>query len=353
MAAAVDGGHEVALLAGEDARTLAAQELAAGVEFLAAGATVPEFIAEAARRTGGDPLHPDLPMIGEIFGNTRLVLDAENTLRPAREWAPDLVVAEAYDSVGPLIAARLGLPWHQVGLGPGFVPALAQYLARAVLPHYEQAGVRPVPPLTYIDPCPAVLQDPEWVSPAETLPVRAQAHHRPVRTDAGVPCFDNPHKPTVLVTLGTVLSDESTLVEFGSAVADADVNVVVTLGLDLQDPPEISGRGEVRFVSFVPLDELLADVDLVVAAGGSGTVLGALSHGKPMVLCPQGTDQPINAARAAAAGVAVVVDTPAEVTDAVVRALKDDALHARAADVAAEIRKTPTPTDVIAAITGA
>lgn len=353
MTAAVDGGHEVALLANEDVRTLAAQELAAGVEFLAAGATVPEFLDEAARRTGGDPFRPDLPMIGEIFGNTRLHLDAENTLRRAREWAPDLVVAEAFDTVGPLIAARLGLPWHQMGLGPGFVPVLAEHIARSVLPHYERAGVRPVPPVTYIDPCPAVLQDPDWVRPAKTLPVRAQAHHRPMRTDAGVPRFGDPHKPTVLFTLGTVFSDESTLVAIGSAVADADVNVVVTLGLDIQDPPEISGRGEVMFVPFVPLDELLADVDLVVAAGGSGTVLGALSHGKPMVLCPQGADQPINAARAAAAGVAVVVDTPAAVTGAVIRALKDDVLHARAADAAAEIRKTPTPTDVIAAITGA
>jgi UDP:flavonoid glycosyltransferase YjiC (YdhE family) len=350
MAAAIDGGHEVALLANEETRQLVTEELAAEVTLLAAGVPVMEFLEEAARRTGGDPLHPTPAMIGEIFGGTRLHLDAESTLRRAREWAPDLVVAEQFDSVGPLVAARLGLPWHQVGIGPGLPAMVTEQIALTTRPHYERVGVRPVPPATYIDRCPAALQDPGFVSPAETLPVRAQAHHRPADRVADVPRFGDPRKPTVLLTLGTVFSDASTLAAFGSAVAAADVNVMITLGVAIQDPPAISGPGEVRYVSFVPLDQLLADVDLVVAAGGSGTILGALSHGKPMVLCPQGTDQPINAARAAAAGVAVVVDTPAEVTGAVARVLADDVVRARAAEVAAEIEKTPTPAEVIATI---
>ncbi|WP_051499051.1 glycosyltransferase [Nocardia sp. BMG51109] len=354
MAAAIDAGHTVALLASADVRSLADRELAPGAEFLAAGAGPEVLVAEAARRTGADPLRPGPGMIGETFGNTRLELDAEETFDRAREWAPDLVVAETFDTVGPLIAARLNVPWHQAAVGPGVASVLTE-IARSVAPHYERAGVRPVTPSSYIDPWPSALQDPEWVAPAPVLPVRARAHRRPAgvigcsggATD-DLPRFTDPGKPTVLLTLGTVFSDESTLAEIGPAVADADVNVLVTLGLVVQQPPAAGARGELRHVSFAPLDTLLDDVELVVAAGGSGTILGALSRGIPLVLWPQGADQPINAARAAAAGVALVVDSAAAVTAAVERALHDEILRSRVAEVAAENAGKPTPAEVMA-----
>ena len=47
---------------------------------------------------------------------------------------------------------------------------------------------------------------------------------------------------------------------------------------------------------------------LVVSHGGSGSVVGALAHGLPMVLLPLGADQPQNARRCAELGVARVLD---------------------------------------------
>lgn len=46
----------------------------------------------------------------------------------------------------------------------------------------------------------------------------------------------------------------------------------------------------------------------VVCHGGSGSVLGALAHGLPLVMVPMGADQPLNAARCAALGIARVLD---------------------------------------------
>ncbi|MGC7095174.1 glycosyltransferase [Amycolatopsis lurida] len=348
MAAAIHCGHSVGLLTGENVKELAEQELAPEVEFLAAGASTPEFLAEAARRTGGDPLRPSPTMIGEIFGGARLHLDAEKATHHAREWAPHLIVAEAFDTVGPFLAAQLGVPWHQAGIGPGAPAMMTEQITAAVAPHYARAGVEPVAAATYLDPCPPVLQDPAWVSPAPVLQVRARAHRRPSGATVELPRFTDADKPTVLLTLGTVFSEAPALAAFASAVADAGVNVLATLGLALEEPRGI--RGELRYVPFAPLDQLLSTVDLVVAAGGAGTVLGAMSRGVPMVLCPQGADQPINAARAEAAGVAVVVDSPAGLTDAVSAALSDDTLRARAAEVAADIAKAPEPADVITAL---
>ena len=46
----------------------------------------------------------------------------------------------------------------------------------------------------------------------------------------------------------------------------------------------------------------------MVSHGGSGSVIDALAHGLPMVLIPLGADQPLNAARCEALGVARVLD---------------------------------------------
>lgn len=350
MEAAITGGHTIGLLTGEGVRPMVEQELPPEVELLAAGVAPEVFIVEAAKRGGGDPLHPTPAMIGETFGGTRLDLDNEAALATARQWGPDLVVAEAFDAVGPFVATRLNVPWHQAGLGPGIEPEVARHIALAVAPHYQRAGLEAEPASSYIDPCPPAFQTPGWTSPAPTLDIRTRAHRRTTSAQMVPPRFSDTSKPTVLLTLGTVFSDGSTLEQLAPAVAAAGVNVVATLGADQQQPQAVPGLGEVRWVPFVPLDQLLDDVDLVVAAGGSGTVLGAMSRGVPMVLCPLGADQPTNAARADAAGVAVVVDDPTGVTGAVVEALDDAELRARAAEIAQEIADMPAPVQVFAVL---
>jgi UDP:flavonoid glycosyltransferase YjiC (YdhE family) len=351
MEAAIAGGHTIGVLTGEGVRPLVEQELPPGVELLEAGVATEVFVVEAAKRSGGDPLHPTPAIIGETFGGTRLDLDREDALAAGRLWRPDLVVAEAFDTVGPFVAAHLDTPWHQAGLGPGLDAELRRLIDQAAAPHYESAGLEPEPASSYIDPCPPAFQTPGWVSPAPTLHVRARAHRRIMSADLEPARFSDPTRPTVLLTLGTVFSDGSTLAELAPAVAAAGVNVVATLGPDQEQPPDLPGLSEVHWVPFVPLDQLLDGVDLVVAAGGSGTVLGAMSRGVPMVLYPQGTDQPMNAARADAAGVAVVVGAAAEVTGAVKQALDDADLRTRAAEIAKEIADTPSAAQVVAVLT--
>ncbi|WP_329060232.1 glycosyltransferase [Streptomyces sp. NBC_01429] len=173
-----------------------------------------------------------------------------------------------------------------MGIGPGVAPFLTERIGLAVLPHYERAGTEPVAPLGCLDPCPPVLQDPDWSAPGPVLPIRAQAHRRPAGTTIELPAFADPGRPMVLLTLGTVFSDGATLTACTAAVADAEVNVLATLGAALPQPPEVHGAGEVCFVPFAPLDQLLDGVALVVAVGGSGTVLAAMSRGIPMVLLP-------------------------------------------------------------------
>ena len=99
---------------------------------------------------------------------------------------------------------------------------------------------------------------------------------------------------------------------------------------------------------------MLASCAAVVSHGGSGTVLGALAAGLPLVLIPQGADQFENAARCERAGAAVVLP-PDEVTgDAVaaaVRLVLSEPAYAEAARViAAEFAEMGTAEEAAGAV---
>jgi UDP:flavonoid glycosyltransferase YjiC (YdhE family) len=319
-----------------------------------------EFSAEAARRTSADVFHPTPPVIGEIFGGARVDLGIEASLDQATSWAPDLVVAEPFDALGPIVAARLGIGWHKAGIGPVMPAPITDEIDRVVSARYDRLRLRPVPASSYIDPCPPQLQDPDWSLDIQVWPVRPQAHRRGKDVALDLPDFGERDKPTVLVTLGTVFSDPDTLSATVAAVAETGANVIATLGSSLRHPTSSQAALEqtthadparVRYVPFVPLAQLLEKVDLVVGAGGIGTVVGTLAHGLPMVLWPQGADQPINAARAATSGTSITVDSAAGIPPAVAEVFENDAYRRRAQDIAVEIANRPRPATVIAEIT--
>ena len=85
----------------------------------------------------------------------------------------------------------------------------------------------------------------------------------------------------------------------------------------------------------------------VVSHGGSGSVIGALAHGLPMVLIPMGADQPYNAARCAELGAARLLDaveaTPESVRAAVATVLADSSYRRAAERVRDEIAALPDP----------
>lgn len=86
---------------------------------------------------------------------------------------------------------------------------------------------------------------------------------------------------------------------------------------------------------------------LVVSHAGSGSVVGALAHGLPMVLLPIGADQPLNAARCQELDVARALDpfqvTAADVSEAASNVLSDDRYRRNAQRLKREIDASPGP----------
>ena len=88
--------------------------------------------------------------------------------------------------------------------------------------------------------------------------------------------------------------------------------------------------------------------------GGSGSVLGALAHGLPLVLLPMGADQPQNAQRCAALGAGRVLDviaaTPDDVRDAVSAVLSEPSYRAAAERLRDELAALPGPEHAVALV---
>jgi UDP:flavonoid glycosyltransferase YjiC (YdhE family) len=60
-----------------------------------------------------------------------------------------------------------------------------------------------------------------------------------------------------------------------------------------------------RVAEFIPFDDLLPHIDVLVSNGGYGGVQQTLGHGVPMVLAGEAADKAEVTARAAWAGVAI------------------------------------------------
>ena len=155
---------------------------------------------------------------------------------------------------------------------------------------------------------------------------------RPVTWSDGGDAPPRDGRPRVYLTFGTVAAGVDGL----AAEARADL---ARLDVDVVD----ATRG------FVDQAAVLADCDVVVHHGGTGTMLGAVEHGRPQVVLPQGADQHLNARRLAELGTAVV--DPPSVGDAVRRLLRPDAPERRAVEALwDDLLALPAPADVVPAL---
>jgi UDP:flavonoid glycosyltransferase YjiC (YdhE family) len=340
--AAVAAGHEVAVLSAKDVT-----DQVAPLTVLAAGPNQSTMVDEALRRTGAHPAYPG-PSTIEYFASVRIDFGLDEALAQARGFAPDLIVCEEVDFLGPLVATILGVPWAENTVGAPLPEELAGGLKQRSLANYEARSLTPAPRIALLDSYPDVLLGPGRRPDADRITVR------PVANEHGGSAYTPPafasDRPRVLVTLGTTVTvavpeAKDELAAMVSAVIEAGCDVIVTEGAELL--PADLDRDRVRTVGFVPLSKLLPEVDLVVSAGGTGTLLSALSQGIPLVLRPYIADQPQNAALAEAAGAAVAIENPADAGTAARRVLDDPAYRTAAKAVAAELASTGSPAEAL------
>jgi UDP:flavonoid glycosyltransferase YjiC (YdhE family) len=328
-----------------------------GARFAVAGRSQADYMARLATRTRGNPgdgvaadriLHYFLP---RAFAEIAVDEMVDDVLRHGREFVPDLVLFEAFGLAGPLVADLLGVPAVAHMFGPLPPQVVVELANDAVSPIWRSFG-RDVPGwagmyrhLT-IEICPPMLETAE-VPTGETWRLRPVP--LPIRPREVTP------RPIVYVTFGTFFNSNVGLFQTAlEAFADEPIDVVMTVGRD-QDPAELAPfPPNARVEQFIPQAELLPSCGAIVHHGGAGTTFGALAHGLPQVILPQGADNYELAAMCESAGTAITLGpemlTPANLATAARRVLHTEAYAAASRKCADEIAAMPDAVSVATAL---
>ena len=336
----------------------------AGLPAVATGAAGLTHPADVRRRFPElDALSPaEMPdvMFAKMFGAvaTPAILDQLGPV--ALEWRPELVVADAAEFAGHIVAAELGVPSVTKGFGPLLPERRVAAVDAELAPLWRARGLEPRPyggcyDHLYLDVYPPALSS----QTAAHVPRRQLM--RPVTDDGQrdastpLPLPDAPDgAPLVYVTMGTVFNDPGPLQVVLAAVGGLDVRVLVTVGPH-GEPDALGPQPDhVRVERYVPQTLVLPHCDVVVSHAGSGTALAALALGLPQLCLPQGADQFLNAAAVALTGAGISL-APNEasadaVHDAVARLVADTSFADAAGRVGESIASMPSPEAVAAVL---
>lgn len=312
--------------------------------FLSSGLSLPELMAENDRRTGVDLMADVADTVDagvELFTRTRVELDFERALRVAADFAPDLLVAEMWDYLAPLVAAELDIPWVSFHHSPATL--IDEPLAAGLQRAFKERRLTPRDRLAGVQLWPDWLQLRGYVAFGDELAIRPDPYDVDSRWTMSAFGDD---RPTVLVTLGTVLDDRALLTAAVDAVLAADVNILVTSTPTASPESLAFDPARVQAVSFAPMGRLLDGVCAVVTVGGSGTTIAALSRGLPLVFLPQFANQPVIADAVSAVGAGVVSPGASGLTTAVTSVVRDPRFERAAKAAATRLADLPAPQSV-------
>lgn len=360
--ALLDQGDEVLVATGADA--CGAFE-AAGLQTAACGLTQKEGMAEFHRRfpefAGLAPTERSEFMFPRLFGEAFAPPMLAGLAAIARDWAPTMIVCDAAEFAGPVVAASLGVPNITKSFGALLPPGRVEAAGDRVAPLWRAQGQEPRPyggmyEHIYLDIYPSSLQPSEWPhirvrQPLHPAAVISQGHHELPDLVTG-----SRSEPLVYVTFGTVFSNDAALSVVIEAVCELSVRAVVTVGPD-RDPAALGPQPpNVHVARYIPQDQLLPHCAAVVSHAGSGTFLAALAAGLPQVCLPQAADQFLNAAACDLSGTGITVApgtaTAETVTAALSRVLSDAAFRNAAEQVSREIAAMPSPHEVVELLQG-
>ena len=154
-------------------------------------------------------------------------------------------------------------------------------------------------------------------------------------------------RPCIHVTEGTIHVRKPLVIHAAmEGLANLPMRVIITIGpnRELEDMGFRHIPANVQVEKFLPHEDLMPHVDVLVTTGGGGTVHAALSAGVPMVVVPTEWDKYDNAQRIVGAGVGVRLSarrcTPKTLRGAVERVLKDPTYRNRAKHFADLFSKT-------------
>ena len=350
--ALMDRGHTVRVATAAEFHT---DVRAAELTPVPAGWCLKKLRSELERRLVGEdvrlsPGRAAARMFSEIAPRAMLT----DLLSIAAGWRPEVILHEEGEYAAPLLAALVGVPnvcvtWP----APSRPLADLERLERALTPLWDSYAL-PVSRFgglfnhLHLDCCPVSLQvDAPWS--IDRLALRPGLYAGVAKDCDNGWTRGLGDRDTVYVTLGTVANYNGASETFQAviqAIDRAGFQAVVTCGESNDASVCGAVRKSITVRQYVPQSAVLPHCIAVVCHGGAGTTMGALAHGLPVLVLPQGAASQQRMAEACKLSGAGRVLAPADVSsDSVLRELGElltrPGFRAAATAIRAEIRDMP------------
>jgi UDP:flavonoid glycosyltransferase YjiC (YdhE family) len=331
----------------------------AGFPFRAGGEPCEEQVAAIRERL---PVVPaaEASVLGnrELFGRLATVAMLAGMDDALRDWVPDLVLRDPTEYASAVLAARTRTPVAQVAISLAQAEAGSIAVAAPALEGHRQGLVSELRAQPYLTRFPASFDPSPF---ADTVRYR-----EPRETPVSLPdWWRGSDAPLIYMTFGTVLGYMSIAAETYrmalKAVERINARVLLTVGRGFDASTLGPVPANVHVKPWIDQAQVLDSADLVVCHGGSGTTLGALAAGRPLVMVPLFADQFENARRIAKTRAGQVVETQItadgarsinaaaapEITRSIEDVLGDVTYRDRAQAIAAEMTATATVEEVL------
>jgi UDP:flavonoid glycosyltransferase YjiC (YdhE family) len=347
--------------AGHDVRVAALPNIAWAVEESSLPALLVGPLLDLSLMPGQEAVASDSPAPFIRAAAQMGGLLAHGILAALEYFRPQLVLYEAMDLAGPLVAQHLGVPAVYVSCGPPYAPAAVENLRRggAALRRRMHMDEQVSPPALVLDVCPPSYRDPAHAVAAPYQSMRFVPYNGPGAVPAWL--LQPPERPQACLSAGTSGPEGELIGRVARIIHEVrpDMEIIVPMAADAPGRAMLSGS-KVRVVDWLPLKLLFAaGCDLVVHHGGPGTALTALSYGLPQIVLHDrrhlaGADHYINGRLLAACGagrsLSAVKMTDADIAESVRVVTSDPGYRLAAGGLAAEMAAQPSPADVVAVL---
>jgi hypothetical protein len=301
--------------------------------------------------------------VREIFAGLNASTALPKLQQTIREWRPNVIVRDSVEFAAAVAADFAGVPHACVQVHLGFVEERFSSLAaepidalrrRVDLAPDNGDSLRTEPVFTAF---PASLDGPSRGVPLR-VPFRVRMSED--KPSGAAPLWVPPDDkaPFLYITFGTIAGGSPHVRAVYrtalDAVAELPVCALLTTGPGMEPGALGAVPANVHVEAWVPQRDVLPRVTALVCHGGSGTILGALGAGLPMVVVPLFADQGDNAQRIVAMGAGLALSAPDSNTlrAAIESVLGDAELRRGARKVASEIAALPTIESAVDALVG-
>jgi UDP:flavonoid glycosyltransferase YjiC (YdhE family) len=271
---------------------------------------------------------------------------ADQLIEFAGKWQPDLIIYPPLGPVGPLIAAKYGVPAVMQTVGFAHTSLHIKMMTQTLADTYTRHGVASPP------------QDLAWIDVTPPSMSILKNNGEPIISMQYVPynggaVWDtwwerHPDRKRLLISLGTVkpMVDGLDLISWVmDSAGEVDAEIILQLSLNartgLRKLPT-----NVRLVDWIPMGVFLNGADGFIHHGGAGNTLTALRGGIPQIVFGQGADRPVNARAVMERGCGIIPDNNGLTTELINTFLSDTTLRNVSAQVAAEMAAQATPSEV-------